>query len=179
MNDIAHLFATEASRSEAQFNLELYNVVTRLIRSGKSTGLKDIAVKLCKDAGGAYNRVANLLTKYKKHEQRKRKRKSSTTDPHCPLPQSLPHHLHRPSHRHPRNVDSKTNQSVEPKTNQRTRTKDLGRLRKRRRREGQYRLCCLFRILSRLFRRIPLCLFRLLSRLFRKRRLYPRLSLRP
>ncbi|KAJ7584945.1 hypothetical protein C8J56DRAFT_1088931 [Mycena floridula] len=41
---------------------------TRLIRSGKSTGLKDITVKLCKDAGGAYNKVANLLTKYKKHD---------------------------------------------------------------------------------------------------------------
>ncbi|KAJ7585050.1 hypothetical protein C8J56DRAFT_892721 [Mycena floridula] len=45
-----------------------YTMITRLIRSDKSTGLKDIAVKHCKDAGGTYNRVASLLTRYKKHE---------------------------------------------------------------------------------------------------------------
>lgn len=70
MDEIANLLAGPLGYTQAEINLELFNLVTKLVRIGKNAaaGGADIAVKLAKDKQGHYMRLVEILTQNKRQD---------------------------------------------------------------------------------------------------------------
>lgn len=74
MDEITRLLAGPPDLTAAEINLELFTLVTKLVRLGKNAASDggDIAVKLAKDKQGVYTRLVAVLTQNKRTDLQKK-----------------------------------------------------------------------------------------------------------